>query len=288
MSDYRFIHLENRKLLRIGGDDATRFLQGLLTCDVEHLQPGETAFGALLSPQGKILFDFFVIASTGGYLLDTDASMADDLARRLTFYKLRSRVTIEPMDERTGVFAVMGDTAVSGSVVADGIVSTDPRLAAMGLRAWLRRAPEGAAVATPSEWHAMRIANGMPEGGTDFSYGEAFPHEALMDQFKGVDFVKGCYVGQEVVSRMQHRGTARKRFIMVEGDTDLPSRGCEILVDGKPCGEITSVAGRKGLALVRLDRAANHSNGSPALAGSQTVRLSIPDWCDFSWPEKKA
>ncbi len=285
MSDHRFIAFPHRKLLRLHGEDAAKFLQGLVTCDVEHLKAGEPAFGALLSPQGKILFDFFVLASTNGYLIDVDGSMADDLARRLTFYKLRAKVTIDPMDERTSVFAVTGNTDTLSSIIADGVITPDPRLAAMGGRAYLRRIPEGAASATLADWHAMRIDLGMPEGGVDFTFGDAFPHEALMDQFKGVDFAKGCYVGQEVVSRMQHRGTARKRIIKVSSESTLPSRGCEILVDGKPVGAITSVADRQGLGLVRLDRAAPHANDGMALAGSQPVSLSIAPWCNFTWPE---
>lgn len=284
MSELLCTELAGRKLLRISGEDAPRFLHGLVTCDVEHLEPGGIAFGALLSPQGKILFDFFIIRSVNGFILDTDASMADDLAKRLTFYKLRAKVQIEPMDERAHVFAIWGSEGADG-IVADGVVAFDPRLKEMGARAYIRRAPPDARAEPLQAWHSHRIALGMPEGGLDFVFGSTFPHEALMDQFKGVDFQKGCYVGQEVVSRVQHRGTARKRLIKVEGDTALPESGTEVLVDGTACGTMASISGRNGLAMIRLDRAANHATGAPAHAGTTEIRLSIQSWARFGWPE---
>lgn len=285
MADYRFTELTDRALLRISGEAAGSFLHGLVTCDVEHLKPGELVFGALLSPQGKILFDFFILGSTDSFIVDVDQSMAGDLMKRLMFYRLRAKVTIEPMDERTGVFAVTGDLPALSAIVADGVIVADPRHSQMGARAYLRRMPDGAETAGMEAFEKIRIELGMPSGGRDFAFGDAFPHEVLMDQFKGVDFAKGCYVGQEVVSRMQHRGTARKRIIKVTSEKALPQQGCEIMVSGKTVGEICSTQGNKGLAMVRLDRAAPHHDGEPAMAGSQVVRLTIPDWCSFGWPE---
>ena len=287
MTDYQFTELKNRRLVSIAGEDAGAFLHGLVTCDVEHLKPGEIAFGALLSPQGKILFDFFILASTSGFILDVDAAMATDLQKRLMFYRLRAKVEIDPMDERTSVFAVSAekDQPDTSAMIADGVIAVDPRHAGMGERAYLRRMPPEAQSGTIEDFHQKRIALGMPEGGADFTFGNAFPHEALMDQFKGVDFAKGCYVGQEVVSRMQHRGTARKRIIKVASDKALPDAGCEIIIGGKTVGEITSTSGKNGLAMVRLDRAAPQQNGEPALAGSQAVSLAIQDWCNFGWPD---
>ena len=284
MSELFCTELTGRKLLRISGEDAARFLHGLVTCDVEHLKPGEIAFGALLSPQGKILFDFFIVRSVNGFILDTDASMADDLAKRLAFYKLRAKVDIEPMDERAHVFAIWGSDA-AGRITADGVVAFDPRLKEMGARAYIRRAPPDVEEAPLAAWHRHRIALGMPEGGLDFVFGDAFPHEALMDQFKGVDFEKGCYVGQEVVSRMQHRGTARKRLIQVTSETALPESGAEILVGGSACGALASTDANTGLAMVRLDRAAGHATGTPAYAGTTEIRLTIQPWAGFQWPQ---
>ena len=283
MTNIHFTELTTRAMLNITGETAGEFLQGLVTCDVTSLRPGEINFGALLSAQGKVLFDFFVIASTNGYILDVDQSMANDLVNRLKFYRLRAKIEIEPMDVRTHAFAIWGDKIDPTSITADGIVCVDPRYNAMGLRAYIRRAPEGVDIKPLSAWHEHRIQQGVPEGGLDFSFGDAFPHEALMDQFKGVDFSKGCYVGQEVVSRMQHRGTARKRLITVNASKNLPGVGTEILSNGKSCGSITSVSGKSGIAMIRIDRVAGEGISREALAGSVPITLAIQDWCKFTW-----
>lgn len=284
MATPNFSELASRALLNVSGETAGDFLQGLITCDVISLRPGEINFGALLSAQGKILFDFFVIASTNGYLIDVDKSMADDLVKRLKFYRLRAKIDIEPMDPRTHVFAIWGEGAKAQNITADGVVCGDPRLRQMGLRAYIRRAPETANLLATDEWHHHRIKLGMPEGGRDFSFGDAFPHEALMDQFKGVDFSKGCYIGQEVVSRMQHRGTARKRLIKIKTKSVLPNAGTEILSAGKACGIITSSVGNEGIAMIRLDRVDGDTASRSVLAGSVEATLEIQDWCNFGWP----
>lgn len=283
MGEQVFTELTTRALVRVSGDDAAKFLHGLVTCDVTHLKPGEATFGALLSPQGKILFDFFIIASTNGFILDVDKSMSEDFIRRLIFYRLRAKITIEPMDERAHVFAIWGKNAEPP--LADGVICADPRLNTMGYRAYIRRQPEGSKAKSLKDWHKHRIALGMPEGGLDYAFGAAFPHECLMDQFKGVDFTKGCYVGQEVVSRMQHRGTARKQIIHISAEGDLPSQGSEVLSNNKSCGEITSIAGKQGLAMVRLDRVEGIGATRSGIAGSTTIKLKIPNWCRFGWPD---
>lgn len=289
MNHQLFCKLTDRALLLISGDDAGKFLQGIVTCNVETLEVGQTSFGALLSPQGKILFDFFIIRSTNSLIIDVDASVAEGLVQRLTFYRLRAAVDIAPMDERTHVFAVFGGDGDPTRIVADGIVVTDPRLPAMGARAYIRRAPENAKLVSLDEWQQHRIRLGMPAGGIDYAFGDAFPHEAMMDQFEGVDFAKGCYVGQEVVSRMQHRGTARKRLIQVTCKGDLPIHGTDILADGKSCGNITGTAGTVGIANIRLDRAAKAiRSGGRFLAGTEPVDLKIQDWCNFTWPDEQA
>ncbi|MEZ5872516.1 MAG: folate-binding protein [Nitratireductor sp.] len=280
MGNARIAALSDRVLVRISGDDASHFLQGLVTCDVENLEPGQAAFGALLSPQGKVMFDFFVIGSIQGYLIDISASLEDDFMRRLTFYKLRAKVEIGPMDKRTSIHAAWGGEV--GDV--DGICVTDPRLAAMGQRLYCRKAPE----LEPGDYHEHRIALGMPQGGEDYVFGDCFPHEVLMDQFGGVDFAKGCYVGQEVVSRMQHRGTARNRIIKVSAQAALPSFNTDILAGGKPAGEMGSSRGKKGLAMLRLDRVARAvSAGGLITVGSLVIEPEIQEWARFTWPQEE-
>lgn len=271
--------LNDRSMLRISGADARHFLQGIVTCDVDGVEQGDAAFGALLTPQGKILFDFFLIRTPDGYLVDTPDELAGELARRLGFYKLRAKVDIET-DEAMRVTAYWGDRASGG----DGLLAADPRNAEMGWRRYGAVEPAGC----DGDYEAHRIALGMPQGGNDFSYGDAFPHDALMDQMNAVAFTKGCFIGQEVVSRMRHRGTARKRVIMVEADAPLPDPQTPVTASGKPAGELGSVDGQAGLAMLRLDRVKNALDaGEPVLAGDIPVRPRIQPWASFDWPSGK-
>ncbi len=269
--------LADRALVRIAGADCEKFLQGLVTCDPAAISVGGAAHGALLSPQGKILFDFFLIRSTSGFLVDVAAAMAADFIRRLQFYKLRAQVEIDSFDPRTSIHACWdGDP---GEI--DGIKFVDPRLPEMGLRLYCRRAPGDTRA---GDYHRHRIAQGMPEGGRDFSFGDAFPHEALMDQTGSVDFVKGCFVGQEVVSRMQHRGTARKRIVMIEGDGELPGYSSEILAGGRIAGTMGSSSGSHGLAMLRLDRVGDALEAGKSLAaGSEIVKARLQPWVKYGW-----
>ena len=279
--------LDDRALICVEGDDARSFIQGLVTCDVDTLKTGELAFGALLSPQGKILFDFFLLASLEGFIVDIDRSMADDLIKKLTFYKLRSKVEIRPLGIKTKIFAIWQDDTGLRNVAANGLLITDPRLSRMGMRAYIRDTPTNVRFASLEDWHEHRIGLGMPHGGIDFTFGDAFPHDALMDQFDGVNFQKGCFIGQEVVSRMQHRGTARKRILKVSALNPLPASDTDIMVDGKPCGKLASTSGTNGLAVVRLDRVGDENKRASVTVGAIEVKLSIPDWCRFGWPEDK-
>lgn len=266
--------LKDRAVLRVEGTDATHFLQNLVTCDVEGLSAGEATFGALLTPQGKILFDFFILRTDAAYLLDTSAARADDLLKRLTFYRLRADVKIEP----AGLVVTVGWDAQAPS---DAFA--DPRLPELGWRALKGEVADGDA----AQWHARRIALGVPELLADFEPETTFPHEALMDQFAsgGVAFTKGCYVGQEVVSRMQHRGTARSRYVKVAGSSTLPARGADLTAADRKIGAMGGSQGADGLALVRLDRAARAiAEGVQIEAGSIPVALSLPEFVTFAWP----
>ena len=249
--------LEDRGVIRVGGADAAAFLQGLLTNDVERLQPGEARYAALLTPQGKILFDIIVVRARGGeepcYLIDCAAVQAADLAKRLGFYKLRAKILIADQSAERAVAAYWGGEPPS---VADGLLYADPRDPRLGWRAILPR-PVAAAVGfeQAGEYEGLRIAVGAPKGGVDFAYADAFPHDANFDLLNGVDFDKGCYVGQEVVSRMKHRGTARKRIARVNLAGPAPAPGTPVMDRELAVGALGSSSGREALALIRLDRA---------------------------------
>lgn len=259
--------LKDRGIIRLTGDGVREFLQGLVTCDMASVSPSQPAFGALLTPQGKILFDFLVFETGDEFLLDCRRDAASDLAKRLTFYRLRAPIEIEDLTEVFSVFAGWGDMDIpEGS-------APDPRMIELG---W-RRAGEKGSIATSTEldnYHVHRVALGVPEGGLDFTFGEAFPHEANMDLLNGISFSKGCYVGQEVVSRMQHRGTARTRAVVVSFCGDAPSPGSKIMADGKSIGAMGSAANGHAIALVRIDKVrAAQNNGMTFDADGSTIEI---------------
>jgi len=269
----KFSYLSDRSLIEISGDEAEGFLDNILTCKVVGLNENEASFGALLTPQGKILFDFFLIKTSGGYVFDIADTLAEDFIKRLTFYRLRAKVTIEAKPKIDVIAKWNAQLSISDELIQD------PRLEGMGYRDYSGVAPTG----KEADYFAHRVNLGMPEGGHDFEYGEAYPHEVLMDQFSGVDFKKGCYVGQEVVSRMQHRGTVKKRVIIVQSNDDLPASGTAIMADGKPAGTLGSTSKTDGLALLRLDRIVKAEN---ILADTIEITPRLPDWIDFEMPEK--
>jgi folate-binding protein YgfZ len=284
MNQGKITELARRGVVAVRGDDAAKFLNDLVTSDVPEAVGG-ASFGALLSPQGKILFDFIAVRTPDGYLFDLPHASAPEFAKRLTFYRLRAKVEIADVSAEREVIAAWD---ASAPPILDGPVYTDPRLAALGYRAIV---PEGADMAPdhtearPEAYDAHRIALGVPEGGLDFTYGDTYPHDVDMDQLAGVDFKKGCYVGQEIVSRMQHRGTARRRFILVRSDSALPSAGTPVNAGATAIGTMGSSSGSTGLALIRLDRArAAIDAGTPVTAGTAGLTLALPEWATFGWP----
>jgi tRNA-modifying protein YgfZ len=274
--------LSNRGLVRVTGPDARKLLNGLVTNDLDKLDTQPAIHTGLLTPQGKILFDFFIIkAGSDALFLDVVQTSADALIKRLTMYKLRAAVTIEAAPGDLVIGALWGDAV---RVPAGVVAYPDPRLAAMGQRFI---APAGRVGEIPASngpeaaYHAHRIALGVPEGGLDYAFADTFPHEALFDQLNGVDFEKGCYVGQEVVSRMEHRGTARNRIVPVDATGNLTTASA-ITAGEASLGHIGSVTGHAGLALIRLDRAHEATQkGEPIVAGDMTLNLRKPDWATF-------
>ncbi|MFG1268577.1 CAF17-like 4Fe-4S cluster assembly/insertion protein YgfZ [Xanthobacter versatilis] len=278
------VYLTDRVLIRATGPEASKFLHGVITCNVQTMATGDARYGALLTPQGKIISDFlFYAEGDDAFLFDVPAERAEDLLKRLTFHRLRAKVTFTKADD-LAVAAVFGDAAE----VPEGALYPDPRLAALGQRLVLPLTAAQALSSDPAPYEAHRIALGIPKGGPDFTYGDTFPHEADMDQLGGVDFKKGCYVGQEVVSRMEHRSTPRNRLVEVLFDTPLAT-GQEITAGDKSVGQVLSVTDGRGIATVRLDRANDaKTDGVPLLAGEVPVELRRPDWAVFSmeWEKK--
>jgi folate-binding protein YgfZ len=285
--------LPDRGVIKVAGDDARGFLNGLLTADITKIAPGAPRFAALLTPQGKIIADCIVAEAPaldgGGFFLDCPRALAKILSDKLNFYKLRAKVIVEDLSATLGVLAVWGNGAPDREY---GLSYRDPRLPALGNRVMLpphladRASAElGASLTDAATYEAHRIALGVPRGGLDFSYGDAFPHETDMDQLGGVDFAKGCYVGQEVVSRMEHRGTARTRILPVSYQGIAPEAGMPVMAGDKRAGTLGSTAGGTGLAMLRLDRAGDASSaGIPLTAGGTVLHVHKPDWARFPVP----
>jgi tRNA-modifying protein YgfZ len=284
--------LPDRGVVKVTGDGARSFLNGLFTADIGKVTPDAPRFAALLTPQGKIILDAIIAEAEpsdgGGFFLDVPRALAKTCVDRLNFYKLRAKVMVEDLSETLAVMAVWDGEAATEY----GLTYRDPRLPALGLRVMLpphlateAAADIGATLVEAADYEAHRIALGVPRGGLDFIYGDAFPHETDMDQLNGVDFDKGCFVGQEVVSRMEHRGLARTRIVPLAYEGFAPDAGAAVTAAEKPVGTFGSSAQGRALALLRLDRAADAlAAGHDLVAGNVTLRLVKPDWARFAFP----
>lgn len=280
------VHLPDRILIRLDGPDAEHFLQNIVTTDLDQLAAGEAKPGALLTPQGKVLFDFLVSRDgETAFLLDCRADIADDFLRRLMMYRLRAKVEIAKQDQLVVLASWQADSSGSENDSTVDASLRDLRFPA-GLGFMRVYAAEVKTDADIEAYHRLRIENGVVESGSDYQLGDAFPHDILLDLSGGVGFRKGCYVGQEVVSRMQHRGTARRRVMLVKGQAPLPTSGTELTVNGRTIGALGSVAGTDGLAIVRIDRVKDAvDSGTPIEASGVTITLSIPAWAGYTLPE---
>jgi hypothetical protein len=289
--------LPDRGVIKVAGDTARQFLNGLVTGDMAKVAPDSPRFAALLTPQGKIIADFIIAEAPaedgGGFFLDCPRALAATLVEKLNFYKLRAKVMCEDLSDVLGVMAIWEGSADSEY----GLSYPDPRLSALGSRIMLpphlaapAAADLGAELSGPDDYEIHRIAHGVPRGGLDFVYGDTFPHEADMDQLNGVDFDKGCYVGQEVVSRVEHRASARSRVVPISYEEFAPTSGLPIMAGEKQVGTLGSTAKGRGLALMRLDRVEDALASKTALeAGGVAVRAVKPSWATFDWPgEAKA
>ncbi|MBV2187389.1 MAG: folate-binding protein YgfZ [Rhizobium sp.] len=271
--------LPDRALIQVSGADAEHFLHNLVTTDIAALPKAEAWLGALLTPQGKILFDFLVWRDGDGFVLDVSAAQREALIKRLSMYKLRAAVEIVAI-EPAGITVAWGEDADETGLL-------DHRFATAGIR--VTRKPGCGDAEVTQDYDALRVLSGIAEAGTDFALQDAFPHDVLYDLMGGVSFKKGCYVGQEVVSRMQHRGTARRRVVAVTAEAALPASGTELSAGGKPIGSLGTVTGNRGLAIVRIDRAGEAiAAATPILAGEMIVTLSLPSWTGLAFPTSAA
>ncbi len=264
---FRAGRLPGRAVVGVQGSDSGHFLHNLLTADIEHLEPGAASYAALLSPQGKILFDMMVLRTPEGFLIDCAASRSAGLVQRLGMYKLRARVEVSRRDDLS--------VGVSPAEVPGGF--RDPRSPDLGWRMIGTPPPEEA-----EGYDAARIALGLADSEADLGSGEFFPHEANLDQLGGVSFKKGCYVGQEIVSRMEHRGTARSRILPVALDGAAPPSGTEVRAGEKLMGTLLSSAGHDALAQLRLDKLAE--TDAPLMADGVRLHVLKPRWAAYEVP----
>lgn len=242
MSKPFFVKLRNRGLIHIEGEDRHKFLQGLVTNDVEHIPAGQAVYACLLTPQGKFLHDFFVLEGQGFLLLDCEGGQrAQDLYKRLNMYRLRSKVTLS-VEDHNDVYAVFGTQPATGA--------PDPRHPDMGWRAFEK--PDGMEEKPFEEWDTRRICLAIPDGSSDMEPERATMLESNIDRLHGVSFDKGCYVGQEVTARMHYRGLAKKHLYGVEfKGAPPPEPGTDIHVNGKRIGQMRSSCGQMGIALLK-------------------------------------
>lgn len=303
MTDRSYI-LPPRRLLRISGEDRQDFLQGLVSNDVAKATPDRAIWSALLTAQGKFLHDFFIIEHDGAYLLDAEAERIDDLKRRLSLYRLRARVAIEAV-EGWAVAIAWGDDALKALGLPDeagaatpfggGVAFADPRLTGAGARLYLPDAAAleatGFAAGDVAAYDRLRISLGLPDGSRDMQVEKAILLENGFDELHGVDWKKGCYVGQELTARTKYRGLIKKRLLPVGIAGPLPEPGAIIEADGKEAGEMRSAVvgvgngpgGTVGLALLRLEAL---ESGAPLTVGETVLTPLTPDWVVL--PEKKS
>ena len=252
--------LDSRALIRVSGPDARPFLHNLLTQNVETIEPGEVRFGAMLSPPGRLMYDLFIWGEETGVVLDVAADRRDALVQRLSMYRLRSNVEIKALPD--GVFAAWGEVPDS--------FTPDPRLAALGGRRW---GEAGEETASEADYNLHRLSLGVPDPVADTLQDKTYPIEANFDLLNGIDFHKGCFVGQETTSRMKRRGTIKNRMMGLKIDGPLPEKGAEVLNGDLRAGEVMSGADGRVIALMRLDRL----EGELSVDGRR-VEVERPDW----------
>jgi hypothetical protein len=267
--------LQDRSVVALSGADTRDFLQGIISNDMDRCTPGNAIYAGLLTPQGKILFDFFVVEREGAFLLDCAKDRAADLIKRLTLYRLRAKVEIAIRPDLIVAALWNGD-----AMALPPLAFADPRLAALGARLIGTRGEIGDAIAgvPAGDYAAHRLLLGVPDS-ADLPSDTVLALDAGFEELNGVNFKKGCYVGQEVTARMKHRATARKRFVIVESEDALPPAGTPIEAQDRELGIVASGKGKRALALARLDRLADAEIAGAAItAGGHKIVLRKPAW----------
>jgi tRNA-modifying protein YgfZ len=266
-----------RGVVRIAGEDASKLLGDTLTCRFDDGLAGTGRWFALLSPQGKVQVEGLVTSADGAFWFDLDGGSVADFVKRMKLYRLRAKVEIDAVED---LVLWSPDDKAAG----EGIGYRDARGEALGTRRIVPKTPDVA----PNEdallaYHAKRVGHGVPEMGADFGANDVFAHDIGLDLLGGIDFVKGCYIGQEVVSRMKHRGTARRRPVIVSG-VDAAA-GAPVLANGREAGVIGMPIGGKAVAILRLDRI---SDLDAVTVGDKPVQLNLPTWANYSFGEAPA
>jgi folate-binding protein YgfZ len=295
------VPLPGRAVVAVGGEDRVPFLQGLISNDVAKAAPDRALYAALLTPQGKYLFDFLVFSDGGRLLLDCEADRADDLLRRLRPYRLRSRVAFEDLRDAFRVVAVVGPDAAravglagapagAAAPAGGGVAAVDPRHAGLGVRAVVPAseaegfaAALGAGTAGPDAWDEARLPLGVPDGVRDLVPESTILLEAGFDELNGVAWDKGCWMGQELTARTKYRGLVKRRLMPVRGPAPLPPPGTPLVAEAadgtRDAGEMRSSRGGLGLAVVRLDALEAVRSGAARLtAGGAVLEPAPPEW----------
>jgi folate-binding protein YgfZ len=293
MQEPSYFILADRGVIGVAGADAADFLQGLVSNDIAKVSPTRAIWSAMLTPQGKFLHEFFIAEHDGQLLLDCEAARLQDLKKKLSMYKLRAKVEITDEAEKFSVAALFGEGALDAAglqaaegaakAFAGGVAFTEPRIAAMGGRAIL---PAGTAEkalgraglkqAARPDYDVLRLGLGLPDGSRDLDVGKAILLENGFDELHGVDWDKGCYMGQELTSRTRYRGLIKKRLVPVTIDGPAPQPGTPLMAGEREAGEMRSSEGGRGLAILRLKYL---DGGAPPLkAGDATVTPERPGW----------
>ncbi|WP_339861159.1 folate-binding protein [Thalassospira alkalitolerans] len=302
MSETLYATLPDRAVIRVSGPDRISFLQGLVSNDIEKITADHSGYGALLTPQGKFLFDFFIYQQDQDSLLidcerGEDGARAAEFYKKLRMYKLRAKVELTDVTESYDVITVFGDgaltalnlpdTAGATAPLADGIKAVDPRLSLMGARVLLPKneltqmAAIGATESDAATYHQRRVTLGLPNGSEEMEIDRAILLENGFEELGGVDFKKGCYMGQELTARTKYRGLVRKRLLPITIIGPAPETGTAIMNGDKEAGIIRSIHGNGGLALIRLERIGNDAE---LTAGDAKITVHVPDWVNLPEP----